>query len=394
MKFEQILKARERIKDKIKYTPVVSLRTIGDDAYIKMESLQVTGSFKIRGALNKILTLSDEELKRGVIACSAGNHAQGVAKSARDLGVKSVICIPTYAPISKIEATKRLGAEVVLVPTTFDDAKQRAYELEKEKGYTFIHPFNDEEVIAGQGTIGIEIMEQLPLVDIVVVPIGGGGLISGIALAIKSINPKVKVIGVQASTAGSMYQSLKEDKVITLNSSRTIADGIAVKTPGDLCFDIVKEYVDEVVLVSEGEISGAILALMEDEKIVSEGAAAAAVAALMYNKFDAKGKKVLCVLSGGNIDVQRISKVIEKGLFTTKRALDLRITLQDSPGELNKLLKVFEELGANIQTIDQVVDLAGDDIDTMWVRVKVATRDENHQEEIKSALIASGYKLH
>lgn len=394
MKFEQILKARERIKDKIKYTPVVSLRTIGDDAYIKMESLQVTGSFKIRGALNKILTLSDEELKRGVIACSAGNHAQGVAKSARDLGVKSVICIPTYAPISKIEATKRLGAEVVLVPTTFDDAKQRAYELEKEKGYTFIHPFNDEEVIAGQGTIGIEIMEQLPLVDIVVVPIGGGGLISGIALAIKSINPKVKVVGVQASTSGSMYQSLKEDKVITLSSSRTIADGIAVKTPGDLCFDIVKEYVDDVVLVSEGEISGAILALMEDEKIVSEGAAAAAVAALMYNKFDSKGKKVLCVLSGGNIDVQRISKVIEKGLFTTKRALDLRITLQDSPGELNKLLKIFEELGANIQTIDQVVDLAGDDIDTMWVRVKVATRDENHQEEIKSALIASGYKLH
>lgn len=394
MKFEQILKARERIRDKIKYTPVVSLRTIGDDAYIKMESLQVTGSFKIRGALNKILTLTDEELKRGVIACSAGNHAQGVAKSARDLGVKSVICIPTYAPISKIEATRRLGAEVVLVPTTFDDAKQRAYELEKEFGYTFIHPFNDEEVIAGQGTIGIEIMEQLPLVDIVVVPIGGGGLISGIAMAIKSINHKVKVIGVQASTSGSMYQSLKEDKIITLNSSRTIADGIAVKTPGDLCFDIVKEYVDDVVLVSEGEISGAILALMEDEKIVSEGAAAAAVAALMYNKFDSKGKKVLCLLSGGNIDVQRISKVIEKGLFTTKRALDLRITLQDSPGELNKLLKIFEELGANIQTIDQVVDLAGEDIDTMWVRVKVATRDENHQEQIRSALIASGYKLH
>ena len=394
MKFEQILKARERIKDKIKYTPVVSLRTIGDDAYIKMESLQVTGSFKIRGALNKILTLTDEELKHGVIACSAGNHAQGVAKSARDLGVKSVICIPTYAPISKIEATRKLGAEVVLVPITFDDAKQRAYELEKEKGYTFIHPFNDEEVIAGQGTIGIEIMEQLPLVDIVVVPIGGGGLISGIALAIKSINPKVKVIGVQASTAGSMYQSLKEDKVTTLNSCKTIADGIAVKTPGDLCFEIVKEYVDDVVLVSEGEISGAILALMEDEKIVSEGAAAATVAALMYNKFDAKGKKVLCLLSGGNIDVQRISKVIEKGLYTTKRALDLRITLQDSPGELNKLLKVFEELGANIQTIDQVVDLAGEDIDTMWVRVKVATRDANHQEEIKSALIASGYKLH
>lgn len=394
MKFEQILKARERIKDKIKYTPVVSLRTIGDDAYIKMESLQVTGSFKIRGALNKILTLTDEELKHGVIACSAGNHAQGVAKSARDLGVKSVICIPTYAPISKIEATRKLGAEVVLVPTTFDDAKQRAYELEKEKGYTFIHPFNDEEVIAGQGTIGIEIMEQLPLVDIVVVPIGGGGLISGIALAIKSINPKVKVIGVQASTAGSMYQSLKEDKVTTLNSCKTIADGIAVKTPGDLCFEIVKEYVDDVVLVSEGEISGAILALMEDEKIVSEGAAAATVAALMYNKFDAKGKKVLCLLSGGNIDVQRISKVIEKGLYTTKRALDLRITLQDSPGELNKLLKVFEELEANIQTIDQVVDLAGEDIDTMWVRVKVATRDANHQEEIKSALIASGYKLH
>lgn len=394
MKFEQILKARERIKDKIKYTPVVSLRTIGDDAYIKMESLQVTGSFKIRGALNKILTLTDEELKHGVIACSAGNHAQGVAKSARDLGVKSVICIPTYAPISKIEATRKLGAEVVLVPTTFDDAKQRAYELEKEKGYTFIHPFNDEEVIAGQGTIGIEIMEQLPLVDIVVVPIGGGGLISGIALAIKSINPKVKVIGVQASTAGSMYQSLKEDKVTTLSSCKTIADGIAVKTPGDLCFEIVKEYVDDVVLVSEGEISGAILALMEDEKIVSEGAAAATVAALMYNKFDAKGKKVLCLLSGGNIDVQRISKVIEKGLYTTKRALDLRITLQDSPGELNKLLKVFEELGANIQTIDQVVDLAGEDIDTMWVRVKVATRDANHQEEIKSALIASGYKLH
>lgn len=393
MEFTKIEKAYERIGKKVKKTPLIPLKTIGQDAYIKMESLQITGSFKIRGALNKILSLSKEELEKGVIACSAGNHAQGVAMSAREQGIKSTICIPSIAPISKIEATKALGAEVVLVPTTFDDAKKRAYELAKEKGYTFIHPFDDEEVIAGQGTIAIEILEQLSDVDIIVVPIGGGGLISGVALAAKTLKPEIQIIGVEAATAASMNESIRLGKIIELTSASSMADGIAVKRPGELTYAITKQYVDKIVLVSESEISGAVLALMEQEKIVAEGAGATSVAALMYNKFDCKDKKVVCLLSGGNIDMTRISKVIEKGLYKTKRTMEIIINLNDYPGEMNKLTKLFDDIGANIVGINQEVDLFGDFIDTMRVRVKLATRDLTHQDEIKLALSSAGYEF-
>ncbi|KXO15770.1 threonine ammonia-lyase [Peptoniphilus sp. GNH] len=393
MEFTKIEKAYERIGKKVKKTPLIPLKTIGQDAYIKMESLQITGSFKIRGALNKILSLSKEELEKGVIACSAGNHAQGVAMSAREQGIKSTICIPSIAPISKIEATKALGAEVVLVPTTFDDAKKRAYELAKENGYTFIHPFDDEEVIAGQGTIAIEILEQLSDVDIIVVPIGGGGLISGVALAAKTLKPEIQIIGVEAATAASMNESIRLGKIIELTSASSMADGIAVKRPGELTYAITKQYVDKIVLVSESEISGAVLALMEQEKIVAEGAGATSVAALMYNKFDCKDKKVVCLLSGGNIDMTRISKVIEKGLYKTKRTMEIIINLNDYPGEMNKLTKLFDDIGANIVGINQEVDLFGDFIDTMRVRVKLATRDLTHQDEIKLALSSAGYEF-
>ena len=269
MDVQKIYDARERLKGHIKETPVVKAPNLGDDIYLKVEVLQDTGSFKLRGAYNKIATLTPEEAAKGVIACSAGNHAQGVAKSATEKGIKSIICMPLHAPISKVEATENYGAEVVLVPETFDDAKAKAEELVREKGYTFIAPFDDEEVIAGQGTIGLEIAEQLPGVDIVVVPIGGGGLISGVAQAIKKECPHVKVIGVQTKAIPSMYESRKAGKITEVAGGSTIADGIAVKVPGKITYEIINEFVDEIVLVDEQEIASAILTLLEKDKIVA-----------------------------------------------------------------------------------------------------------------------------
>ena len=334
MDVKEIYDAKERLKGHIKETPIVYAPNLGEDVYLKVEVLQDTGSFKLRGAYNKIATLTDEEAEKGVVACSAGNHAQGVAKSATERGIRSIICMPFHAPLSKVQATKNYGAEVELVKDSFDDAAAYAAKLSKEEGLTFVAPFDDEKVIAGQGTIGLEILEKLPDTDIIVVPIGGGGLISGIAVAAKSINPNIKIIGVQTKISPSMYESIKEGKIITVKGGSTIADGIAVKTPGKLTFDLVKEYVDDIVLVTEGEISSAILTLLEKNKIITEGAAASTVAALMYKKFSHKGKKVCCVLSGGNIDVTRVSKVIEKGLFKTNRRMELKIKLNDQPGKI------------------------------------------------------------
>lgn len=391
MDVKEIYDARERLKGHIKETPVVYAPNLGEDVYLKVEVLQDTGSFKLRGAYNKIATLTDEEAEKGVVACSAGNHAQGVAKSATERGIRSIICMPFHAPLSKVQATRNYGAEVELIKDSFDDAAAYAAKLSKEEGLTFIAPFDDEKVIAGQGTIGLEILEKIPDVDIIVVPIGGGGLISGVALAAKSINPDVKVIGVQTKISPSMYESVKEGKILTVKGGSTIADGIAVKTPGKITYDMVKKYVDEIVLVTEGEISSAILTLLEKNKIITEGAAASTVAALMYKKFSHKGKKVCCVLSGGNIDVTRVSKVIEKGLYKTNRRMELKIKLNDQPGEMTRITKLLEREGANIVRISQNIDVIGDTIDSMIVSVVIDTKDKAHQEQIITELNQNFY---
>lgn len=391
MDVKEVYDAKDRLKGHIKKTPVVYAPNLGDDIYLKVEVLQDTGSFKLRGAYNKIATLSDEEAERGVVACSAGNHAQGVAKSASERGIRSVICMPYHAPLSKVKATKSYGAEVKLIKDSFDDAAAYAKKLAEEEGYTFIAPFDDEKIIAGQGTVALEILEEVKDIDIIVVPIGGGGLISGVALAAKSINPDIKIIGVQTQISPSMYESVKEGKILTVKGGSTIADGIAVKTPGKITYELVKKYVDEIVLVTEGEISSAILTLLEENKIITEGAAASTVAALMYKKFSHKGKKVCCVLSGGNIDVTRVSKVIEKGLYKTNRRMELRIKLNDQPGQISRVSEILEKEGANIVQIGQNIDLVGDTIDSMIVSVVIDTKGKDHQDQILTALNQHAY---
>lgn len=391
MDVKEVYDAKDRLEGHIKKTPVVYAPNLGDDIYLKVEVLQDTGSFKLRGAYNKIATLSDEEAERGVVACSAGNHAQGVAKSASERGIRSVICMPYHAPLSKVKATKSYGAEVKLIKDSFDDAAAYAKKLAEEEGYTFIAPFDDEKIIAGQGTVALEILEEVKDIDIIVVPIGGGGLISGVALAAKSINPDIKIIGVQTQISPSMYESVKEGKILTVKGGSTIADGIAVKTPGKITYELVKKYVDEIVLVTEGEISSAILTLIEENKIITEGAAASTVAALMYKKFSHKGKKVCCVLSGGNIDVTRVSKVIEKGLYKTNRRMELRIKLNDQPGQISSVSEILEKEGANIVQIGQNIDLVGDTIDSMIVSVVIDTKGKDHQDQILTALNQHAY---
>lgn len=302
---DKIYHAAFVLKDVIRKTGVIHAPKLNPESniYLKTENLQVTGSFKVRGAYYKISQLTDEEKARGVIACSAGNHAQGVALGATANGIKSIICLPDGAPISKVEATKKYGAEVCLVKGVYDDAYEKAMQLKEEHNYTFVHPFDDEDVIAGQGTIGLELLNQLPEIDAVIVPIGGGGLISGVAFAIKSLKPECKVYGVQAEGAPSMVNSIRDGEIENLPTVKTIADGIAVKTPGEHTYELCQQYVDEIVTVSDDEVATAILALMEQQKLVAEGAGAVSVAAAMFNKVDVKGKNVVCLVSGGNIDV-------------------------------------------------------------------------------------------
>ena len=350
---DKIYHAKYVLKQIIRETDVIHAPKINPEAeiYLKTENLQITGSFKVRGAYYKMSCLSDEEKAKGVIACSAGNHAQGVALAAAKNGIRSIICLPDGAPISKVEATKSYGAEVCLVKGVYDDAYAEALRQRDEYGYTFVHPFDDENVIAGQGTIGLELIEQIPDLDAVVVPIGGGGLISGVAFAIKSLNPKIKVYGVQAAGAPSMFKSVQDGKIGKLESVSTIADGIAVKAPGENTFRIVSEYVDDIVTVTDDEISAAILALMEQQKLVTEGAGAVPVAAVMFNKIPVKGKKVVCLLSGGNIDVTILSRVIKRGLLMTGRNCTLNIELIDKPGQLMDVSRIIAELGGNVISI-------------------------------------------
>ena len=337
--------------------------------------------------------LSPEEKARGVIACSAGNHAQGVALSAQKNGIKAVICLPDGAPISKVEATKSYGAEVCLVEGVYDDAYQKALSLRDEKGYTFIHPFNDEDVIAGQGTIALEVAEQIPNLDAIIVPIGGGGLISGVAFTIKALNPKIKVYGVQAAGAPSMLKSVKNGEIEELQSVSTIADGIAVKKPGDLTYELCKQYVDEIVTVTDDEISAAILALMEQHKLVTEGAGAVAVAAAMFNKVDIKGKKTVCLLSGGNIDVTILSRVIKRGLLMSGRTCQLMIELVDKPGQLKNVSRIIADLGGNVTSVHHERANEGSEVNGCYLRIVLETRNFEHIAEIRKALTDFGFKL-
>lgn len=361
--------------------------------YLKPENLQVTGSFKVRGAYYKISQLTEEQKKAGVIACSAGNHAQGVALSATKNGIKSVVCMPDGAPISKVEATKSYGAEVVLVPGVYDDAYNKAVELKNENGYTFVHPFDDEDVIAGQGTIGLEILNQLENIDAVVVPIGGGGLISGVAFAIKNLKPNIKVYGVQAANAPSMYESVKQKKQITLDAVSTFADGIAVKHPGDVTFELVNKYVDEIVTVSEDEIAMAILTLMERQKLISEGAGATAVAAVLSNKVPVEGKNVVCVVSGGNIDVNILSRVLTRGLKSSGRNVNMQIALEDKPGQLVLVSTIISKCGGNIINVRYERSDLNMPISSCYLTIGMETKNFDHISLIKEELIKAGLKI-
>ncbi len=391
----EVFKASRVLKGVARRTPIMFASRINPEAkvHLKCENLQNTGSFKLRGAYYKISQLTDEEKSRGVIACSAGNHAQGVALGASRNGIKSIICLPAGAPISKVEATKGYGAEVCLVPGVYDDAYAKAVELKEEKGYTFVHPFDDEKVIAGQGTIGLEIIEDFPEVEAVIVPIGGGGLIAGVAFAIKSLRPDVKVYGVQAEGAPSMYNSIKEGKRVHLDTVKTIADGIAVKEPGENTFNLISQYVDEIVTVSEDEIAAAILTLMEQKKLVSEGAGAVSVAAAMFNKVPIKGKNVVCVVSGGNIDVTAHNRAVRRGLVKSGRDCSLVLDLLDKPGQLSGVLNIIAEHGGNVVSVVHERNAEDTDVNGCMLHVEIETRNHEHIAEIKKALKNSGFKI-
>jgi threonine dehydratase len=387
----EVLKGVARRTDMI-YAPKLSIRS---QVYLKTENLQVTGSFKVRGAYYKISTLSDEELSRGVIACSAGNHAQGVALGAQQRGAKAIICMPDIAPIAKVEATKSYGAEVRLVPGTYDDASAYAAKLCREENMTFVHPFDDPNVIAGQGTVGLEILEQLPDVDAVMIPIGGGGLISGVAYAIKQLKPNVKVYGVEAAEAASMKRSVEaQDQQLTLASANTFADGIAVKRPGELTYEMVNKYVDGIVTVSEDEIAAAILFLVEQRKLVCEGAGAVSVAAMIYDKVpELAGKKVCCLLSGGNIDVNILSRVIYRGLQASGRRAEIRLCLPDKPGQLAAVSSIVSKCGGNVIGVNYGPSAMDTALATCVLNLQLETRDFVQIGEIHAALEAAGYNL-
>lgn len=392
---DKIYHASHVLKNVVRETKLVEAPKINPECevYLKPECLQLTGSFKLRGSGYMISQLSDEEKAHGVIACSAGNHAQGVALAATKYGIKSLICLPDGAPISKVEATKNYGAEVCMVKGVYDDAYAKAIELRDKCGYTFVHPFDDINVIAGQGTIGLEIMEEMSDVDAIVVPIGGGGLISGVAFAAKKLNPKIKVYGVQATGAPSMYNSIKEGKIIKLDSVNTIADGIKVMEPGENTFKLVSEYVDEIVTVTEDEISSAILALIEQQKMIAEGAGAVSVAAVMFNKLPVKGKKVVCVVSGGNIDVTILSRVIKRGLMNTGRSASLCIELMDKPGQLEMVSKIIADCGGNVISVhhERASEIA--DINGCYLRLVLETKNFDHIAMIEKSLKDNGFKL-
>lgn len=395
MHLNEIKKARQNIKDIINKTPLIHsniFSSINDcSVYMKCENLQVTGAYKIRGALNKIRSLSEDEKSKGVVCSSAGNHAQGVAYAANLLDVNSTIVMPKNTPYLKIQSTQNFGGNVVLHGTCYDDAYLKAKSIESENDSVFIHPFNDINVIYGQGTIALELFEDLDDIDVIICPIGGGGLISGISLAAKELNPNIKIIGVQAEGANAMEQSYKSGKIISLSSVNTIADGIAVKSPGELTYSIIREYVDEIVTVSDKEIAEAFLILCEKHKLLTEASGAASLAAL--KKLNLKGKNVVSIISGGNIDMLTISSLISDGLVERGRLFCFSIELPDIPGQLQEISKILSELNANVVQLEHNQFKASNRLKNVLLEVTVETNGKDHIEIIKSNLYKNGFKI-
>jgi threonine dehydratase len=387
--------AMERIRGSIVVTPFVHSekfsRQTGNAVFLKLENLQMTGAFKERGALNKILLLTEDERRRGVIAASAGNHAQAVAYHAVKRGIQAQICMPLTTPLVKVSATRGYGAEVILVGANYDEACEEALRRSKEQGLTFIHPFDDEAVIAGQGTLGLEMLEQHGDLDALVIPVGGGGLIAGIACAVKEINPKIRIIGVQSSKLASMKAALEQNKLVTLPANKTIADGIAVRVAGTLTFPLVRKYVDEIVTVDEEEIASAILQLLEKEKMLAEGAGAAATAAVLNKKTPNHGKKLGVLVSAGNIDVSLLSLIIERGLVKDGRLVRLRIHLPDHPGALQRLAGVIADQKANIVETNYDRAYYGVVLGDTVIDITMETRGPEHVADLTAALEAAGY---
>ena len=392
---ENFVKAQKKLskvllETNLIYSPIFSDES-GNEIYIKLENLQKTGSFKIRGAYNKISNLTDNEKQRGVVASSAGNHAQGVAYAAEESGIKAVIVMPKSTPLIKVESTKQYGAEVILYGDVYDDAFKKAKELEEKEGYIFVHPFNDEEVLYGQGTIALEILEKLPETDIIIVPIGGGGLISGIACAAKILKPGIKIIGVEPEGAASAYESIKQNKIIELKEANTIADGTAVKKIGELNFEYIKKYVDEIITVSDYELMEAFLLLVEKHKIIAENSGILSVAAT--KKIKEKNKKVVSVISGGNIDVLMISSMINKGLIRRDRIFNFSVNIPDKPGELAKVVDLIAELGANVVKLEhnQFKNLSR--FKDVELQVTVETNGSEHIKNLVQAFEEKGYEI-
>ena len=394
-KLEDFIKAKEKLskvllETHLIYSPIFSKES-GNKVFIKPENLQKTGSFKIRGAYNKISNLTVDEKKKGVIASSAGNHAQGVAYGAKESGIKAIIVMPKSTPLIKVESTKQYGAEVILHGDVYDDAYKKAKELEEKEGYVFVHPFNDEDVLDGQGTIALEILEELPETDIILVPIGGGGLISGIACAAKILKPEIKIIGIEPEGAASAYEAIKENKVVELKEANTIADGTAVKKIGDLNFEYIKKYVDEIITVSDYELMEAFLLLVEKHKIIAENSGILSVAAT--KKIKEKNKKVVSVISGGNIDVLMISSMINKGLIRRDRIFNFSVNIPDKPGELAKVVDLIAELGANVVKLEhnQFKNLSR--FKDVELQVTVETNGSEHIKNLVQAFEEKGYEI-
>ncbi|MGL5345882.1 MAG: threonine ammonia-lyase [Peptostreptococcaceae bacterium] len=393
---EKIQKAKETIKDIVKETPLVESSTLNDrtgaNIYLKCENLQKTGSFKIRGACNKIANLTDEEKAKGVIASSAGNHAQGVALGAKLSGIKATIVMPSTAPLAKVTATKEYGADVVLNGLVYDDAYSKAIEIQKETGATFLHPFNDEFVIAGQGTIVLEIFEQMNnKVDTILCPIGGGGILSGISVAAKALNPNVKIIGVQTENIPSMKESLEKGQLTTTFKATSIADGVSVKTPGELTFNIAKKYLDEIILVEEDEIHRAMLFLLESQKIVTEGSGALTTAAILSGKYKPKkDENVVCIISGGNVDINTVYRVIESGLKGCGRRFTFTTEINDKPGGLAELTSIISQLDANIISANLTTT---SELGKLKADMTLETFNKKHIEKILSAIKKEGFVI-
>ena len=394
LKLEDFKAAKKRVDEVILPTHLIHSDAFseecGNDVYIKPENLQKTGAFKIRGAYNKIMKLDDEAKKRGLIASSAGNHAQGVAYAAKKLGVKATICMPAHTPLIKVDATKAHGADVVLYGEAYDEAYEKAVELQKSEGYTFVHPFDDEDVMEGQGTIALEIMEELPDVDYILVPIGGGGLISGIACAAKQINPSVKIVGVEPEGAASALAAVEDDQLVKLSEVSTIADGTAVKQIGETPFEYIKKYVDEIVTVSDYELMEAFLLLVEKHKLIAEGSGILSLAAL--KKLHCKRKKVVSLISGGNMDVITMSSVVQQGLVQRSRIFTVSVLLPDKPGELVRVAQIIANANGNVIKLDHNQFVSINRKATVELRITIEAFGHEHKDQIVSELEKNGLR--